>query len=806
MTSTYQNEQILKVDLKQQQANRIPRFIQHDSAVLKMELYDDGIKYDIRDADSYIVSIKRSDGETVSGRATLDGEFVVYRLSKQDVDSVGETQARLQVYKGRNRISSLAFRYDVYEDYETVGSAEDVTLLTSLLQSVQDALQEAQNQGGYAESRGDYANASGDYAVSAGDSQKMNWLMWVPTLAERNSKYPKPKNGDTVFVAKKTADDASGAVYRYNGIKSSPGWEEISGYTTSIIQDIYNLINTKADKTALASEVATIVGRLNGLDTKTSNMNTTLRKLINDTDTALRGLISSEASTRASAISGLQTTVNSKLNTSTFNSFRTEINARVDATEGSVSAVVNTELGKKVNKTQVKRDINASSESVKIDGSNLNVGNSEYAKGLKSGEEQISVNTLSDEGIYRDDDGVLTLDYPNIRRKRGGYTLRNGELTIAHPTEFYQPIFSASQPLHENGRVWNPSGVFYSTPLPAIFGKDAYSGWSSRTEFNGYRDSRASHGTAMLQACRIRPSKRYLRFVYGVDTSEAGAIIRFSESGGKLHASKIHQQGGGVTTGSIVLEIDGHLSSSDAVRLFYIYAAPPTSDMTLSNSHRRRCRVRIISVAQADSISSTEDLNTLSAEELQNFVKALPETGVIETPKVPTPPPAPKTVTKTYTSTAAGNYSYKFKNWDPSYAPNTPFQGIWETHGQKEGAWFFGSGMRNELNGKTITKVRVRFGRSSHLNGYSGRRPFYLRLHSSASKPSTNSGPLNFSNTVYTGELDIGETRWFDVTSKFASILSNGTWYGIGVKTTSTSPRVYMVLSNSASIEVTYLE
>ena len=256
--ASFYNEQVLKLDLKQQQPNAIPRFVQYDSATLKIELYDNGKKYDVSKAEEFVISIKRPDGEMLSGLAKYEDGFIVYSLTKQDLDQLGEVQARLQVYEGRKRISSLSFRYDVYEDYETVGSAEEQTLLSQLFTRLHDALTEAQRQGNYAENRGDYANSSGDYAMDAGNSQKMRWLMYVNTLAERNTKYPNPLNGDVVYVVN-VDGMAGGAVYRYNSIQQPASWELISGYDTSIVQDIYNILSTKESK----EEVRRITDALN---------------------------------------------------------------------------------------------------------------------------------------------------------------------------------------------------------------------------------------------------------------------------------------------------------------------------------------------------------------------------------------------------------------------------------------------------------------------------------------------------------------------------------------------------------------
>lgn len=281
--NNFHNEQILKLDVKQQQPNAIPRFVQYDSALLKIELYDNGKLYDVSRADEFVVSFKRPDGKMVSGLADYDGEFINYKMTKQDLEVLGEVSARLQIYEGRNRLSSLSFRYDVYEDYETVGDINDATLLSQLLIQVRDALTEAQRQGGYAENRGDFANAAGDYANSAGDSQKMRWLKWVKTVAERNSTYKNPRNGDTVYVVN-VADKNGGAVYRYNSVDRPHKWEEISGWDTSIIQDIYNMLGDLEDKKETKVKVAQLVKQL---QEDLANTRIGANNLIKQTDTSI---------------------------------------------------------------------------------------------------------------------------------------------------------------------------------------------------------------------------------------------------------------------------------------------------------------------------------------------------------------------------------------------------------------------------------------------------------------------------------------------------------------------------------------
>lgn len=236
----FDNTYVLKLDIKEQQPNPVVRIVQFDSVYLNIELYDAGKKMELKNGERFTVSVEHEEtGKKSTGMAKYDGnQFVVYELRKADMDEIGTYKARFASYENRNRVTSLQFRYEVYEDLEIVGDPNELTMLQELFNEVEEVGRVAQRQGEYAEDRGDYANAAGDYANTAGDSQIMNWVPYVKTLAERSEKYPNPENGYTVYVIDENK------VFRYDGIDALD-WEAISGYDTSVIQDLYN---TKEDK------------------------------------------------------------------------------------------------------------------------------------------------------------------------------------------------------------------------------------------------------------------------------------------------------------------------------------------------------------------------------------------------------------------------------------------------------------------------------------------------------------------------------------------------------------------------------
>lgn len=253
------NTYVLKLDIKEQQPNLPIKIVQNDTVFLNIELYDAGQKMDLKEGEQFVVStINEETQEKNSGIAKYDGhQFVVYEMRKADMRSAGNYVARFSSYKDRHRVSSLSFRYTVYEDLEHIGgSDEELTLLHQIFMQLEETGKVAQRQGEYAEDRGDYANAAGDYANDSAASNMLNWLNYVNTLADRSNTYPNPNNGDTVFVIQENA------VYRYDGIDSM-SWEKIQGWDATVIQQIYAL---KEDKSVVAKlredfEKLTIGGR-----------------------------------------------------------------------------------------------------------------------------------------------------------------------------------------------------------------------------------------------------------------------------------------------------------------------------------------------------------------------------------------------------------------------------------------------------------------------------------------------------------------------------------------------------------------
>jgi len=168
------------------------------------------------------------------------------------------------------------------------------------------------------------------------------------------------------------------------------------------------------------------------------------------------------------------------------------------------------------------------------------------------------------------------------------------------------------------------------------------------------------------------------------------------------------------------------------------------------------------------------------------------------------PPPTIKTVT--LTSNSAGHYYKNYNNlgWNGTFMKGYPIQGTWNPYGERMGFWFFGNQF-DRFIGKTIKKVRVYIGRSStNMQGYTGSRKATLRMHAYSTKPSTAPATSNATDSKAI-MLEMGESKWVDVTSIFGTMINESKWKGFAVNTDSTSAYEYMAMKPTLKVEVTYV-
>ncbi|TDM04071.1 phage tail spike protein [Macrococcus carouselicus] len=170
---------------------------------------------------------------------------------------------------------------------------------------------------------------------------------------------------------------------------------------------------------------------------------------------------------------------------------------------------------------------------------------------------------------------------------------------------------------------------------------------------------------------------------------------------------------------------------------------------------------------------------------------------------------APSTVTTTksriFKPLSANHYRYSGINtWARSgdFHYGYPVQGMGYGSPAQTGCWFFGATMRDTLKGKTIKSVKVKLSRRSKI-GNSSNAKVNLRMHKYISQPSSSP---SFSTAYKEIIMDWGETKTYDVTSTFKTLINDGTWAGFGIKPTAQDLAHYAELSAlNMEVYVTYV-
>lgn len=119
----------------------------------------------------------------------------------------------------------------------------------------------------------------------------------------------------------------------------------------------------------------------------------------------------------------------------------------------------------------------------------------------------------------------------------------------------------------------------------------------------------------------------------------------------------------------------------------------------------------------------------------------------------------------------------------------------------QQGAWFFGSTMRNDLTGKTIKSIKVTVIRNSGI-GNPGPTKVTLRMHKHSSQPTTK---IDFSSQYKEVLMSWGETKTIDVTTTFKDILKSGSYYGFAIVPTTHDVEHYVEMNGSIKVTVSYV-
>lgn len=176
-------------------------------------------------------------------------------------------------------------------------------------------------------------------------------------------------------------------------------------------------------------------------------------------------------------------------------------------------------------------------------------------------------------------------------------------------------------------------------------------------------------------------------------------------------------------------------------------------------------------------------------------------TGDMTFPSVTAPAPEETTTThkKIYEPFDSNHTANGVWQTNSSWQKGYPKQGnAWNNSTYFEGMWFFGNQF-DELNGKTIKRIRVYMHRASE-HGNSGRVNIYLKM---AGNSYESSGSPTLGSSVKAIPLAWSEGGWFDVTSTFKDVITGTAWDSFGIESPN-SDSYYAMMSKAFKVEVTY--
>ena len=252
-----QNVFDINVDLKQSTVIKTPIITKNDTVVFNVHVYDDGKVFDISEGKTFSIFSKRSDGQVIGKAGTVTGQNTIqFSLGKSETSVPGVVSATIQIYDKSGRVSTFPFYYQVLDDPSIgyVESSTEVTLLQSLINNTQDAIDSAnaaatkaneaassanaaatnanneatnantkasyaQRQGDYAKTQGDYAKEQGDYAKTQGDYAKEQGD--VANSAANSANTAASKANEAATNAANAADSANNAATAATNVANS---------------------------------------------------------------------------------------------------------------------------------------------------------------------------------------------------------------------------------------------------------------------------------------------------------------------------------------------------------------------------------------------------------------------------------------------------------------------------------------------------------------------------------------------------------------------------------------------------------
>lgn len=137
---SFRNEYLLPVDIKKRMPSPVPVFKRGDTAVLKFEVFDNGILYDLADFTRAEVHHTLPSGKTLVGNAQLENGLIVYHYTGAEMAEIGDVSTSLTIYSGTSQVSIQPFNVYMYDSMNStelsyIGVLQDLIVNVDLLET-----------------------------------------------------------------------------------------------------------------------------------------------------------------------------------------------------------------------------------------------------------------------------------------------------------------------------------------------------------------------------------------------------------------------------------------------------------------------------------------------------------------------------------------------------------------------------------------------------------------------------------------------------------------------------------------------
>lgn len=253
-----QNTQKITIDfVADMPTQRVPvKQWDKNSRIIQAEILNNGLPVTIESGTTVTYALRKPDKTQVVNTATYQNNIVTITLSDQCLTVPGLADCELIFAKNSQVLSTAVFEIEVYQsayDDDAIESSDDYGIITSMLDDITKAMENAQNAATQADESAKKAQDAADAAAETDIGQVLNKFSdYVPTARKING-YSLSSNITL------TPEDLKNEPWKSTKTTTDNGWTiryQKSGYRRALIQ-VYKTL--QAADTPLSNQIACYV-------------------------------------------------------------------------------------------------------------------------------------------------------------------------------------------------------------------------------------------------------------------------------------------------------------------------------------------------------------------------------------------------------------------------------------------------------------------------------------------------------------------------------------------------------------------